>query len=211
MKKRIALLLSLVLVLSVALCACGSEKDKLLGTWTTTVDLAGAFNEEMAADPEMGEYLKLESLEIAMTLTFNEDDTYALTVDPDSMDAAMEALVQELTDGMLLYFEDMLAEEGVDMDVEEALALMGISVEELVEQLRAEMVGDSTYEDMNSAGKYLLEEGKISMSESADTEPDPAVYNTYTLENGTLTIEAGTEAGTEMAEYLFPMTLTRAD
>ena len=50
MKKRIALLLSFVLVLSLALCACGGgeKKETLVGTWNATIDIAEVYNAEIA-------------------------------------------------------------------------------------------------------------------------------------------------------------------
>ena len=46
MKKYIALLLCLVMVLS--LCACGA-KENLVGTWKANINMAEAFNAEIAA------------------------------------------------------------------------------------------------------------------------------------------------------------------
>ena len=49
MKKRIALLLSFVLVLSLALCACGGNKATVVGTWKTDINLVDMLNQEMEA------------------------------------------------------------------------------------------------------------------------------------------------------------------
>lgn len=210
MKKRIALLLSLVLVLSALLCACGSEKDKLVGTWNTTIDMAESFNQELAADPEMAEYLSLESLEVGYTLTFSEDDTFALTVDTASMDAAAVTLAETMTEGMKKYFADAFAAEGIEMDVDAALAAMGMDLDALVDELMAEIFTEEAYAEMNVSGKYKVEGGKLYLSESVDEEPSTDAYNPYTLDGSTLTLEAGTDADGEMA-YLFPMVLTRAE
>lgn len=211
MKKKIALLLSIVLMLSVVLCACSTqtEKDKLVGTWKTTVNMADAFNEEMATEPEMAEYLTLESFDIGFILVFNEDDTYSLTVDSEIMDASVEKLGQDLTDGLLRYFADVLAAQGVEMDVEDALTTMGISLEGLVEEMKAEAFSEESYSEMNAAGKFKAEDGKLYLSDSVDAEVDTADYNTYTLDGDTLTLEAGTEPDDDMVAYMYPMTLTR--
>lgn len=210
MKKRIALVLCLVLVLSAVLCGCGSEQDKLVGTWKTTVNMAESYNQELASDPEMAEYLSVETLEIGFTLTFNEDGTYALTVDPASMDAAAEVLAQSMTDGLKNYFTDILAAQGVEMDVEEALAAMGMDLDTLVEELKNEAFSEEAYTEMNVEGRYKVEDGKLYLTEDVNAEPAGGEYNTYTLEGATLTLEAGSEADSDMA-FMFPMVLERAE
>ena len=99
MKKSIALLLCLVLVLS--LCACGA-KESVVGTWNASVNMADLFNEQMASEPEMAEYVKLETLNFAFVLELKEDGTCTMKVDPDAMTAAIEeipyALLHKITD-----------------------------------------------------------------------------------------------------------------
>lgn len=208
MKKRIALVLCLVLALSAVLCGCGTEKDKLLGSWTTTIDMAAMFNEELAAEPEMAEYLSVETLEIGFQLTFNEDDTYALTVDPTTMDAAAETLGQVVSEGMRKYFSDALAAQGIEMDIDEALAAMGMDLDALVEEMKDEVFSEEAVAEMNVEGRFKVEDGKLYLTESVDEEPVGGEYNTYTLDGDKLTLDAGSEADSDMA-FMFPMVLER--
>ena len=53
MKKRIALILSFVLVLSMALCACGggeggTKKETVVGTWKASIDMSEFMNDMIA-------------------------------------------------------------------------------------------------------------------------------------------------------------------
>ena len=65
MKKSVAIVLCLALVFSLCLCGCGSEKKQVLGTWTTTIELADQINEGIAgSDPEAAEYLTIDSFKL---------------------------------------------------------------------------------------------------------------------------------------------------
>lgn len=215
MKKRIALLLSFVLILSLALCACGGgeKKETLVGTWNATIDIAEVYNAEIAAsgDEAMAEYLSVDSFAIPLVMTFNEDGTYSLTVDKEGMDAAMNGLIEDMKVGLEKYFNDYFSSMGLEIDVDEALAASGMSLDALVEEMKAEIMTEDMYADMESAGQYKAEDGKLYLTEDVEVEPVGGVYNTYTIEGDTLTIEAGTEElEDEMAELLFPLVLKRA-
>ena len=210
MKKRIALLLSFVLVLSLALCACGGKKDTIVGTWKTNIDLAEAFNEEMAA-AGMGDFINIESFNLPLVMTFNEDGTGSMTVDQEAMTASIDKLAADLTAGLEAYFTEYFASMGLEIDLDEALAASGMSMDDLVDEMKAEFAGEDAFAEFTNEFKYKAEDGKLYMSEDLDSEISE-VYNTYELKGNTLTLDIGTEElDEEMAKYLFPMTLTRAN
>ena len=211
MKKRIALLLSFVLVLSLALCACGGEKKAtLVGTWKANVELAEAFNEEMAA-AGMGDFINLESFALPLVMTFNEDGTGSMTIDQDAMNANIDKLAADLTAGLEAYFTEYFASMGIEMDLDEALAASGMSMDDLVDEFKAEFTGEDAFAEFTNEFKYKAEDGKLYMSDDLDSEVGTDTYNTYELKGNTLTLNIGTEEmDEEMAKYLFPMTLTRA-
>ena len=210
MKKRIALLLSFVLVLSLALCACGGgKKATIVGTWKANIDLAEAFNEEMAASG-MGDFINIESFNLPLVMTFNEDGTGSMTVDQEAMTATIDKLAADLTAGLEAYFTEYFASMGIEMDLDEALAASGLSMDDLVDEFKAEFAGEEAFAEFTNEFKYKAEDGKLYMSEDLDSEISDT-YNTYELKGNTLTLNIGTEElDEEMAKYLFPMTLTRA-
>ena len=206
MKKIIALTLALVLVLS--LCACGA-KENLVGTWKANIELAEAFNEEMAA-AGMGDFINLESFALPLVMTFNEDGTGSMTVDQEAMTATIDKLAADLTAGLEAYFTEYFASMGIEMDLDEALAASGLSMDDLVDEFKAEFAGEEAFAEFTNEFKYKAEDGKLYMSEDLDSEISDT-YNTYELKGNTLTLNIGTEElDEEMAKYLFPMTLTRA-
>lgn len=206
MKKRIAMLLCMVMVLSVALCACSSEKDQLVGTWRGTMNLAEAVNMGMMeADPEVAEYLMVDTLNITFTLTFNKDDTYSMVVDADALDVAMQGMVDEMADGMIEYFEAVLEESGLEMSVEELLAASGLTVDALAEELYKEMDAEAMFTELNSEGNFKVADGKLYMSDGLDYAVDEAVYELYTVEGDTLTINKGEGSEDVADDYVYPM------
>ena len=211
MKKRIALLLSFVLVLSLALCACGGgKKATIVGTWKTNIDLAEAFNEEMAASG-MGDFINIESFNLPLVMTFNEDGTGSMTVDQAAMTETIDKLAADLTAGLEAYFTEYFASMGLEIDLDEALAASGLSMDDLVDELKAEFAGEDTFAEFTNEFKYKAEDGKLYMSEDLDSEINTDTYNTYELKGNALTLDIGNEdLDEEMAKYLFPMNLTRA-
>lgn len=209
MKKRIALLLSFVLVLSLALCACGGGEENLTGKWTANVDLTDMMNEELTGDPEMAdlaEYMTIDSFVLPFVLELREDGTYSMGIDEAGMNTAIDGVLADMKEGMLAYFADVLdVEEGV----EEFLTSMGLDLDALMEEISAELVAEGTFDELTSEGKYKAKDGKLYLSDGLDYEPDPAGYNEYKLEGDTLTLDAGTESEEDYAEFLFPMVLTR--
>lgn len=215
MKKYIALLLCLVMVLS--LCACGA-KENLVGTWKANINMAEAFNAEIAAsgDEAMAEAMKLESFDLPLILELREDGTCKLSVDNDAMAASVEKLAEALTNGMKSYFVTMLEEQGLEVeDPDEFLAAMGLDLNTLVEEMKNELLSEDTFGEFTTECKYKAEDGKLYMSDDLESEIPTDEYNTYTLEGDTLTLDVGTmvieEDMEEMSKYMFPMTLTRAE
>ena len=209
MKKIIALTLCLILVLS--LCACGAKED-LSGTWKTTLDMSAGYNAELeAVDPTMAEYLKLDSFDVPLVMDLKADGTYTMTVDRAELETVMDQVIEATTNGTLAYFEVILAQEGIEMDVNEALTLMGISLDDLVAELTAELDSEEFYASMGGEGKWKASDGKFYMTDSLDAVAGIGEYNTYVLEGDTLTLDVGTETLDEATAEMFPMIFTRVN
>ena len=208
MKKIIALCLVLVL----SLCACGAKED-LSGKWTTTLNMAASYNAELeAADPAMAQFLSLESFNVPVIMELKADGTYTMTVDRAAMEPVMADVVQQTKAGMEAYFADLLAQQGIEMDINEALAAMGISLDDLIGEMTAQFESDEFYASMTGEGCWKAANGRFFMTDSLDTPAGIGEYNTYVLEGNTLTLDIGTESLDEAtAEMMFPMVLTKAE
>lgn len=209
MKKLIATVLCLVLVLSMAAC---TPKENLTGTWSGTIDMTAMFNEQMAAEPEMAEYVKLESVNLVYTIELREDGTCTMTFDADSLNAAIDQVLESVSVGMKIYLTDMFAAQGIPVDdLDTLLSSMGMDLDALLDELKTELLADDAFANLSAEAKYKAEDGKLYFSEDLDSEINTDEYNTYTLEGDTLTLEIGTMSveDEDMNKYLFPMTLTR--
>lgn len=214
MKKRLAMILALVIVASLALVGCGKGNDKeaLIGSWSGDIDITDAVNEQfMAGLGEDAEGLEgFKDLKLVVSLEMREDDTYTLAMDEASGQAFIDSVKAQTKDIMMAYMEKMLADMGADMSVEEAMELSGISLDDLIED--AFGAGGAALEDMivNVSGNYLVKDGKIHFADGAD-KPEEVVPNPYKLDGDKLTIEADKLSENEdFAEFMFPLVLERA-
>lgn len=211
MKRKIAMLLCLVIVLSVGLLGCSGGSDPLVGTWNGTMDLAELLNSALAADAEFGEYLQVSSFALAYNLVFEEDGTYSMTIDDAALDQEMERVKGDLESGLYAYLDDLIAEEGLTLTSDELLNMSGVSMEELMDAALSEEMIDQLLGDLNMEGNFKAEDGKLFLSSGLDSSVDENVYDLYTLDGDTLTIDAGTASSeNEMSQYVYPMVFTKA-
>lgn len=205
MKKVISLVLALVLCLS--LCACGgSDKDKLIGKWSASVNVADMVNESISSAGEgIEEYVSIDKLEVKFDLEFKKDDTCAMSVDAAHLEAQMDDLLDTVLEGTLKYMEDMFADQGFDMSIDEMLELSGVSKDDLRQELANSIDFSDMFEEVNFEGNFKASKGKLYMSTSLDEEVDESVYETYKLDGDKLTIDTGNG----QAADFFPMTFER--
>lgn len=209
MKKRIAVLLCLVMVFSMCLCACSNEKDAILGSWKGSMDMADIVNNETAAgDPEMAEYMKLDKFELAFIMTFNEDDTFSMVVDEAALETEVDAVADKMVAGMMEYMVAMLAEQGLEMTAEEVMAMSGLTVEDLKAEFLASIDLDEMFGEVNTYGKFKVKDGRLYTSDSVDAEADPLVYELYTIEGNSLTIDKGNGMDSD-GDFAYPMTFQK--
>lgn len=237
MKKQLALLLVLAMVLSLA--ACGSAKSDIIGTWQGRIDMT-----EAVASESIDEGVKelLASMDYEMELSsvsdyvssfdplcvyvFNEDGSYAITMDETSLRDELEEYKAGLTEYFRQFFFELLSQTLVELNLaeqvssEEALeALMGVSLDEAISEavgmeLR-DFVSQIVDEEMGTAGeiaaefksegKYKAKDGKLWLSAGLEYNVDPEMYEHYSISGSTLTIEEGTVSQDEEFARLYPL------
>ena len=203
MKKLLAILLTLAMLLGLA--ACGSSgsaaKPTIVGTWKGSMDMGAVL--EMALQMEID-----EPISCSMTYTFKEDGTTSVSVDEDSLADMMEAL----TDVVIGMMGEMFGEE---FDFEAMLEEEGMTEEEFREQIMAsmnleDMMGNMSVEN----GYYKYEDGKLynaaTKEDLENPEELPCIH--VTLKGNTMTftdIEQDGESAAEIMPGLFPMVFTK--
>lgn len=212
MKKNLTKIMSiiLVLVMVVALSGCANEKDAVLGTWKAEVDLADYINEGMASeDEEMAEYLAISSFKLTMVLTFEEDDTYSMSLDEADLDDAMEQLKEDFRAGLERYMQDMIDEMELDMTIDELMEAMGMSMDQLLDETFTDDMMQEIVDSAKSAGKFKVKDGKFYLSAGLNYEVDENVYGNYEVEGNKLTLLDYTGEEDEFLS-MYPITFTKA-
>ncbi|MGN0982044.1 MAG: hypothetical protein ACI4O0_04035 [Candidatus Limivicinus sp.] len=240
MKKLLALLL--VLALGLSLAACGSAKSDIIGTWQGRVDMTEyivskldrAYEEAFASGDDGMELVSIRdylgNFDPVYTYVFNEDGSYALTVD----EASLHDQIEEFKTGLEAYsryiFAELLSMTLVELGMaeqvngmEELEAIMGVSLDEAISEIVGmelrDFIGQIVDEELGTAqkmagkinveGKYKAKDGKLWLSSGLEYDVNPELYDLYSVSGSTLTIEAGTVSQGEVA-LAFPLVLEKA-
>lgn len=189
MKKR-CLLLSILLVFSTLLGACGSG-DPFKGTWKGTLDVTKQFEDGIVEHyPDLAEYVDFEDLTFVINITFS-DGMMTMSVDQDSVEnfnnnfAAGMIGVEE---GSLMAY---LNEAGLTL--EEAVAESGMTEEEYIEYM---LSSEEVTEIMNPMKENMME-----VTEAALTGFE-SVNGPYTFNEETVNIHYNDDQY-EAVEYSF--------
>ena len=215
MRRSIAWVFCVALLGALLLPGCGIyEKKALVGTWTGSVDLTQPLND--AIEPQLGElnqFYTFDSFVLECIVTFTGEGTYTVGFERSSVERAFEQIMADLEAGMYAYMEQILQDQGLDVTVEEYLEQGGSSIKRAMEQTLAAMDPEALIEELLETtameGNFDAEGGKLMLSDGLEYQPDPAVYHTYRLSGGTLTIEQGSAEGSQI-DALFPLILKKA-
>ena len=198
MKKLFAILLSLVMLISLAACTpSGGGKPSIVGTWTGSVNMGAMLETLMQTEVE-------KDISCKMIFTFSADGKFSAKLDEQSAKAAVETMVDVIVDMM----KDVYAEQ--DIDLEEALAAEGMTMDDLKAQYKEELDVDGMFEGISGETCYKHEDGKIYIAESQedlDEEDYDSVY-IVSLAGNTLTvtdIESDGESAAEVMPDMFPL------
>ena len=213
MKKILSLTLT-ALLLAALLAGCGgagggaAEEKGITGSWAADVDMTEYLNEMLSEDEEIGQFLTLDNFTIKLLAEFKEDGTYTMAGDPESAQAAMDSLKEQLKGALTDYLQAMIDESGMDTTVEELLTEADMTMDDLMAEMDEAYSAEDLVGDLNPEGKYLFEDGKLALSDSLDEEADIAEYEAATLEGDTLTLTGGEDADSEFAG-LYPIVFER--
>lgn len=119
------------------------------------------------------------------------------------MGQSLDNILADFKEGATRYFEDLIAESGQEMTVDEALSAMGLTMDDFMDQLFSKEDMMSSLGEMESSGTFQAKGGMIYMTDGDGTGVEP-----YELEDSTLTL---TGEGVDDGELvgLYPMTFTK--
>ena len=168
---------SILMVVSMAfvLFGCGSSGDKegFLGTWESTVDMADFINEEIQKeDADIIEYLNIDKFEITFLFTFNDDETFSISADEDSIQNSFEAVKTDLKGKVTEYLEYIIAEQDYGISLDKVLELKGISIDDLINENLGDDIIDDMIEEIELNGKWKVEDGQLYLTDNEFGEDD---------------------------------------
>lgn len=172
MKRLSKVVLVLAFCLScLALTACSKSDDKkLVGTWTTTIDMSKQI--EAAASESEKEAVKTyfsEGMSLDFVFTFGEDKSAKMEVP----EASLNALTEAYKKGMKAMFADQLGD-----DIDETLSVIGYaSLDEFVDAMMEESMDFSSVKDQAKLnGKFEVADGKLFIYENEKNADDFIKY-----------------------------------
>lgn len=172
---------SILMVVSMAfvLFGCGSSGDKegFLGTWESTVDVAELMNEEIQKgidqyNADMIEFLNIDKCEITFLFTFNDDDTFSISADEDSIQNSIETLKTDFKGKATAYLESVIEKTGYDMSIDDIFALSGTTLDDLINESISDDITDSMIEEMELSGKWEIKDGQLYLTDNEFGEDD---------------------------------------
>ena len=231
MKKFLALLLALVMVIS--LCACGSneetkedngqagvvennqgstnegekEEPTIVGKWSSELD----FSNIMALvpgldelDDDMKEIMMPKNLSMKINFEFKDSGTASISVEAK---AAVEEYVEQVTSNLTDYLANALEDQGISVADFETLS--GMSLEDYVSTMMDEQVGTmvedlATQLDASNEGEYKFEGDKLYLGENGVFDD----YLTIKLENNKFTVN-GASTSDESVQFFIGLVFTR--
>lgn len=209
LRKSLSLLVcfSLMSALLLACSGCGGgDKKALLGNWQTSIDLTDMINDEMKAglnDDEMLKYLTVEKFTMELSLSFNEDNTYAMSVDEAALESSLDQVIASFKTGLTQYVEEMIAAQGVEMTVDDFFAQAGITLDDMLAQAFDKDDVMSSLDSMESKGTFEAKGGVLYLTDDEGTG-----LESYKLEDGKLTL-TGEGVEDDDTKALYPMVFTK--
>ena len=199
-KNMIAIVLCVAML--AALTACnGAQAEGIVGKWEASLDMKEMMEQNMDG-------MTLDAFTIVMRFQFNQDGTYVVEMDQNSVKQAMNGLKAP----MEKLFEEQAKELGMSLDefkkaYEES---MGVSFDAMFDSLINELLDSEEFAFKNE-GCYKEADGKLyfsdDKSEPADEDDD---YVTYELKGSELRLTGVPEGDSYMfADAMFPMVFKR--
>ena len=205
MKKFLALALSTVLLVCVLAACGGGDKgavsgDGIEGKWSASLDMTEMLNQQMAT-AGLGEFMQFSDFDLVLAMELKGDSTYTLKVDKDALAGSLDSVKGQMKEGMTKYFAELMP--GVDVD--DALAQMGMNMDDLLDQ---SLDLDTMAGSLDLAGQYKYEDGKLYMSNDVSEAPSDN-YLTCTLDGNTLALDAGSSAPDASLTAMLPFVFER--
>ncbi len=163
-----------------------SNEELILGTWKADIDMTSMMQAAFEEDETMAEYMKVPEFKMVMLFEFKEDGMMTLAVDEEALNKSFDELFESLRTGLSAYFEALIAEQNLEMTVDELLQFMGTDMDALIDGMSEMCKELVNTEEMTFENKYEVKEDKL-YSYDMDETLDENEYITISFsDNDTL-------------------------
>ena len=200
MKRTVACVLSIMLIL-LTLSGCSSSDEALLvGRWTVQADRGVAVETMLGtADPSLTGHIDIGEFKVDMILEFRENGTYAWTLDEEQLKTGTKAMMDAIAEGLRVYLQ---IETG--MNAEDLLRATGYTMDELMGQFFDPDMASVVQANLASTGTYALKDGKLVLT---NAEKLVIYEGSYSVSDTTLKLTGG--HCEELLANLMPMNFKR--
>lgn len=191
-RKGISVLLSLSMVcaLLLALSSCGGSKNTLVGNWEGKIDFTDMFNDVMVqslGDEEAAEYIKISKLALDLSISFDKDGEYTMSIDEDGARKTMENMMGEVKDGLEKYFEKMISDQGLDMSVDDFFnSMIGSSFSDYIDEMMDVDMLMSGFDELEESGTYKTDGDELTL----ESDDGGKTEYTFELDGSKLTLDS---------------------
>ena len=229
-KNHVSRILAMAMALVMILCAftgCGKSSQKqdeslIIGKWQTSVDLAGVMDEalkdsDMTEEAEIFGDTDLSGITMLLNMEFKEDGTYTVSLDNASGEDAVKQMAQRMIPALKEYLRGVYASSTgadasavTDEELDLLLPQMGMeSWDDMGEMIMGEIDTDEMFAEANSAGKYMLKDGKLYTTDSVDEEATVlSEASEYELSENSLKLMS---KGDDVPSFLEELNFTRVN
>lgn len=215
--KKIVSILPAALML-LMLFSCGKsgagDQEKFVGTWKSTVDVTDLLNasiqQGMGEDDQVfAEYFKISKFDFVIVFTFRNDGTYSISADEAYFKNSIDTVLGELKTGMTRYLEDMLAEQDLDISLDELLAEEGTSIDALLDESLPSSMFDGLVDEFAVTGKWKANKGKLYTTENVNDDIESNTFDLYEFTSSD-EIKLSLPDGVRDDTGLYPLTLKKS-
>ncbi len=192
MKKYIACLLAVLLLVTMFAGCSKTVETELEGSWQGKLSFAVLLQDQLKEDSlkALISQLDLSSTEITVTITFRNDGTYALSMDLESLTELLTKLkagIQDLS---------------IPQEIQQKLQEQGLDVDTLLTAIKTLFSGETKAATIQ--GSFRTENNKLYLSIIKGVGLYSDSSTAYKVEGNTLTLESFSGSSLDVMQLLAP-------
>lgn len=182
--------------------ACSAEPNPLVGTWESKIEMTDFLND---ASGDAADFFDWSSLFFTMELELKEDKTFVWQYNEESIENLLKDTRSVYEYGVSEYLDYLIEKENLNMTQEEALDILGMTFEDMVDGMMQQAEDSMKIESFE--GTYSIKGDELHLLyEGYDGDAEILKFE---CDGTSLTIDITDEYDILALDYLLPMTFTK--